>query len=150
MGRAVGLDIGSRTIKVVELSGTPKSFRVQRVAIRPVPLPEAQPAEGEIVRDPDEVISETIREVFDSLKLPRDDVCAAFDSGATVFREILVPLQLLGSHGQELLLAIGDEIHEALVRVVAEHALEGEVPLKCQLEEEDVAVRLLPFLRQGF
>ncbi len=91
MARAVGLDIGTRTIKVVELSGTPKSFKVVRAVTRVIPPPPPNPGEGEIVQDADEVVADLIREVFDSLKLPRDDVCVAFDAGATIFREISVP-----------------------------------------------------------
>ena len=37
MARAIGVDIGDHTIKVVELGGSARSFKVQRVAIRPVP-----------------------------------------------------------------------------------------------------------------
>lgn len=95
MARAVGLDIGTRSIKVVELSGGPKAFRIQRLAIREVPRPPAEgaepPAEGAEPFDPIAATAEVVREVFDSLKLPKEDVCASFDSGTTVSREIVVP-----------------------------------------------------------
>lgn len=91
MARAVGLDIGSRMIKVVELVGGPRAFRIQRVITRPIPEPDLHPPEGEIPQNPDELISDAIRDIFQTLKLPKDDVCASFDSGTTIFREIIVP-----------------------------------------------------------
>ncbi len=91
MARAVGLDIGSHTIKVVELNGNPKSFKVTRVVTRPMPEVDLHPPEGEIPKDLEELVSDEIREIFHSLKLPKDDVCVSFDSGATIFREIVVP-----------------------------------------------------------
>jgi type IV pilus assembly protein PilM len=89
MARAVGLDIGSRTIKVVELSGGPKAFRVQRVAIRDVPTPE----EGAEAGDVQERTAEIVRELFESMKLPREDVSATFSAGETLTREITVPFR---------------------------------------------------------
>ena len=91
MGRAVGLDIGSRTIKVVELAGSPKAFKVQRVLVRLLPVSPPPPKEGELPGDPDEALAEEVRGIFDTLKLPKDDVCVTFPSGVTVFREIQVP-----------------------------------------------------------
>src|SRR5262245_34534795 len=92
MARAVGLDIGSRTIKVVELSGSPKAFKIQRLAIREVPRPpEAPPKEGEEAFDATTATAQVVREIFDTLKLPKEDVCAVFDSGKTMSREIVVP-----------------------------------------------------------
>ena len=79
MARAVGLDIGSRTIKVVELNGSPKAFKVMRVITRPIPEVDLHPPEGEVAKELEELISDEIREIFQKLKLPRDDVCASFD-----------------------------------------------------------------------
>jgi type IV pilus assembly protein PilM len=95
MARAVGLDIGSHTIKVVELTGSPKAFRIQRVAVREIPQPPSpeqggQP-EGAEPYDRAQVTARAVREVFSSLKLPAEDVCASFDSGTTISREITVP-----------------------------------------------------------
>ncbi len=122
MARAIGLDIGARFIKVVEIVGGPRSFKVQRVAVREIPgsgpkadTSELAPAEAAALTDDivieedesglttgeqepavhepsrEEHISEVIAEVFQTLSLPREDVCASFESDATVFREIMVP-----------------------------------------------------------
>ncbi len=91
MARALGLDIGSRTIKIVELTGSAKAFKVQRVVIREIPDTPAEPEEGQEAASPGGPVSGILRDVFDSLKLPRTEVCATFPSGDTIFREITVP-----------------------------------------------------------
>ncbi|MHC5009884.1 MAG: pilus assembly protein PilM, partial [Planctomycetota bacterium] len=91
MARAIGLDIGNRLIKVVELGGTPKVLKVQRLVIREIPAKPPPAVEGEPIPDPDAALSETLAEIFGELKLPKDDVCATFAAGSTVFREIMVP-----------------------------------------------------------
>jgi type IV pilus assembly protein PilM len=92
MARAIGLDIGTRMVKVVDLAGTPKSPKVQRLIIRTIP--EIQPPEeGAEPVDPDAALAALLRDVFETLKLPKDDVCACLDSSSTVFREIMVPFK---------------------------------------------------------
>lgn len=99
MARAVGLDIGTRTLKVVEMTGSAKSFKVQRVVLREIPSsPPPSDARAAVPIDEDAppwsrdaAVVEILREVFTSLKLPTEDVCATFDAGATSSREITVP-----------------------------------------------------------
>jgi type IV pilus assembly protein PilM len=85
MPRAVGLDVGTRTLKLVELSGSAKAFKVQRFLVRP--MPEGTGDDLEAAR------AELVRSLFHEAKVGRDDVCASFDSGATIFREITVPFR---------------------------------------------------------
>ena len=116
MPRAIGVDIGERFLKVVDLVGSPRSFRVQSVAIRELPSDgdhheengrtdltddlvieesgEIHPASEEddapeLTRE--EKISEILADVFKEMKLSREDVCAAFPSNASINREIVVP-----------------------------------------------------------
>jgi type IV pilus assembly protein PilM len=91
MARAIGLDIGSRSIKVVELSGSGKAFKVQRVAVRELPQPPAVVEEGAPPFDIAAAKAATVKEIFQSLKLPTDNVCATYDTGTTLSREIVVP-----------------------------------------------------------
>ncbi len=91
MARAVGLDIGARTIKVVELSGNPKAFKVQRVAVRDVPQPPLLVPEGAEPFDAAQATAAVVRELFETLKLPHDNIAATYDTGTTISREILVP-----------------------------------------------------------
>ena len=115
MARAIGIDIGARFLKVVELVGGGRSFRVQRMAIREIPgsapkedrqeLTDADLTEDLVIDDEndlgvepevheptrDELVSDLLEEVFTDLKLPREDVCAVFPSGSTIEREIMVP-----------------------------------------------------------
>ncbi len=116
MARAIGVDIGERFLKVVELSGSPRSFRVQNIAVREIPLAGAHPegngrtdltddlvieesgeihpaseeeAAPEMTRD--ERVSQVLGEVFTEFKLPRETVCASFPSHTCINREIVVP-----------------------------------------------------------
>ena len=100
MARAIGVDIGDHTIKVVELSGSARSFKVQRVAIRPVPGEPERPevevtTEGDEPPPPppsrDERISEAVREIFKEFALPKEDTCSAFHARTSMIREINVP-----------------------------------------------------------
>ena len=91
MARAVGLDIGTRTIKVVELSGSPKAFKVQRVAVREVPQAPLVVPEGAEPFDATQATAAVVRELFETLKLTHDNVAATYDTGTTISREILVP-----------------------------------------------------------
>ncbi len=91
MPRAVGLDIGSRTIKVVEVSGTAKSFKVHRVAIRDIPPPRPPTEEDAPPVPPELIAGNVVKEIFEELKLPKDDVCASFAAGESMIREITVP-----------------------------------------------------------
>ena len=97
MARAIGVDIGSRTVKAVELSGSAKSFKISRVAIREIPEDEAVPlgaVDEEGVDAPpsrEERISEIVGEIFKTLALPKEDACASFPAGKSMIREITVP-----------------------------------------------------------
>jgi len=83
MARAIGLDIGSRTAKVVEIDGSAKGFRV--VGFRSKEYPgEGGGAAGQVVTD---AVGELIREA----KAARDSLVTAMNSGEVVIREILVP-----------------------------------------------------------
>src|SRR5262245_8950238 len=104
MPRGVGLDIGSRTLKLVELSGSAKSFKVQRLWVRPVPQGEGPEA--------DEARVALLKELFHEAKVSTDDVCVTFDAGATIFREIAVPFR-------------EDDKIEKVVRFQAENHLHG-------------------------
>lgn len=85
MARAVGLDVGTKTLKLVELSGSAKAFKVTRLIVRD--LPDGEGEEGAAAR------VDAIRKAFSEAKVGRDDVCASFDSGSAVFREVAVPFR---------------------------------------------------------
>lgn len=91
MARAVGLDIGSHSIKLVELSGSPRAFKVQRVAVRDLPPAPAAGSPGAEGYDPQRARADAVKEALASLKLPGDNLCATFDSGTTLSREQPVP-----------------------------------------------------------
>jgi len=83
MAKALGLDIGSRTIKLLEVDGSPKKFKVTRFITEEIPG-EGGGAEGEIV-------VETLSKVLKQGRGQKDSTITAIDAGSTVIREILVP-----------------------------------------------------------
>jgi type IV pilus assembly protein PilM len=85
LARAVGLDIGSRFVKLVELSGSAKAPKVARVVVRERPTGSGPEA--------DEALSALVADLFATTKMPKDDVCVSFDAGSTVLREITVPFR---------------------------------------------------------
>ena len=85
MARAVGLDVGTKTLKLVELSGSAKAFKVTRLIVRD--LPDGEGEEGAAAR------ADAIRKAFSEAKVGRDDVCASFDAGSAIFREVQVPFR---------------------------------------------------------
>ena len=115
MARAIGVDIGKRFVKVVELSGSARSFRVQRIAIREIP--RSGPHHDEdgstdltddlVIEESGELshldehdqpertradrVSECVASIFREFKLPKEDVCASFPAHTSVNREIQVP-----------------------------------------------------------
>ncbi len=104
MPRAIGVDVGDHSIKVVELTGNARSFKVQRVAIRPIPEDaEADDAIVAEIREGDETeeappkpsrderVAEAIAGIFREFALPKEDVCAALRARTSMIREINVP-----------------------------------------------------------
>lgn len=97
MARSIGIDIGDHSIKIVELSGSAKSFKIQRVAIRPIPekaeaplvVGDEEPAAPPPTRD--ELIAAEVKAIFEEMALPREDVCASFHARNSMIRELPVP-----------------------------------------------------------
>ncbi|MBI1849881.1 MAG: pilus assembly protein PilM [Planctomycetes bacterium] len=86
MAKAVGLDIGARHVKVCELEGSAKKFRMSRFAIREFALKDdGSPDEESLV--------EAIRKVFREERFPRDSVVVALDAQDCILRDLSVPFK---------------------------------------------------------
>ncbi len=83
MAKAIGLDIGSRTVTLVEIEGSPRKYRVRRYVSREMPG-EGGAAEGEVV-------AETVNAVLREAKAQQDTMVATIDPMSVVIREISVP-----------------------------------------------------------
>jgi type IV pilus assembly protein PilM len=83
MAKSVGLDIGSRTLKLVEVDGSPKKYKVTKFYVKDIPG-EGGAAEGEIV-------VQTLSELLKDAKFRSDSIITAINAGSVVIREILVP-----------------------------------------------------------
>jgi len=120
MAKAIGLDIGSRCIKVVELDGSPKKFKVSN--FKSVEIPgDGGPAEGEIVAD---ALGEVVRDA----KVQRDSIVAAMDSRVVVIREIMVPFLQDDQIRRVLTYEAEAHLHNyAIEDVVVDYVKVGEV-----------------------
>lgn len=85
MAKAVGLDLGTRSIKIVELEGNPKKYKITRFASCELPA-------GADGQDPETVL-ETLGELIRSRKVGRDTVVSALPANGITIREINVPFK---------------------------------------------------------
>lgn len=120
MAKAIGLDIGSRAVKLVELEGSGKKFKVSRYLVREYPG-EGGAAEGEVV-------TEAVGEVLREAKAAKSTVVTALDSGAIVIREILVPFLEEDQIRKVLRFEAEAHLHNfAIEDVVVDYVKVGEV-----------------------
>ncbi len=82
MAKPVGVDLGSRTIKILTLETSGKRYRISRFFNEPLP---SLPEEGSASR--------VIATLFKDNKLPRDQVVLGFDAYASIIRELTVPFK---------------------------------------------------------
>jgi type IV pilus assembly protein PilM len=85
MANSVGLEIGARAVRAVELSGSKKSFRVVRYAERALHAPGGVP-------DPEDLRA-AIQEIFKEHRFSKHNVVCAVEAGDTVVREFPVPFK---------------------------------------------------------
>ncbi len=85
----VGIDIGSSSVKAVELSGTPGSYKLTRFGYAPLP-PEAI-VQGAFMNAP--AISNAIREACDAGKISATDVSTSISGHAVIVKRITLPVQ---------------------------------------------------------
>ncbi|MBI4616777.1 MAG: pilus assembly protein PilM [Planctomycetes bacterium] len=84
MAKYVGIDFGSRSIKILAVEGTPKRYTLTHFAERELPLRTAR--EGD-----DELVVQAIDSMFTEMKLPRDRVAVSLPAQDCLFREFFVP-----------------------------------------------------------
>ena len=84
MPRAVGIDIGTGTLKICEVDGSARKFRVTKYI-------EAEFDQGVTFDQTAEEISTVLRELFKQHKLKRDQITASLSSQHCVMRKIVVP-----------------------------------------------------------
>ena len=84
----VGLDIGSSTVKAVELKPSGKGFRVIAFASAPVP-PDAI-VDGAIIDAG--AVADAIRQVFEGGAFKAKDVCASLSGNAVIVKKITLPV----------------------------------------------------------
>ena len=114
MAKAIGLDIGTRSVKLVELNGSAKKHRLSRFVSKDVGVL------GGVV--------ETVGEVLEEAGVKKDAVVVALDSKGVVTREILVPF--LEPDQIRRVLKFESEAHlhsHAIESVVVDYLKVGEI-----------------------
>ena len=84
----VGLDIGSSSVKAVELKASGKTFKVVAFAIEPVP-PDSI-VDGAIIDGA--AVAEAIRRVFENKAFKTKDVAASLSGNAVIVKKISLPV----------------------------------------------------------
>jgi len=117
MAKAIGLDIGSRTIKLVEIDGSPKKFRVTRFLREEIPA-----------GDDGEGLLASLGRILKEGRAQRDTTITAMNAGATVIREIMVPFREKDQIRKVLRFEAEAHLHNyAIEDVVVDHIKVGEV-----------------------
>lgn len=83
----IGLDIGTSAVKIVEVEGGPRSIKINRFGIIPLPVGSLS---GGVVTNIDEV-SRAIVGLFQSSKITRKQVLVAIAGQAVIVRNIKMP-----------------------------------------------------------
>ena len=88
MPRAVGLDVGTRTLKLVELSGSPKAFKIQRFLVRT--LPEGTGEEADALSS-DQASLGMVWDATDSARVTFNGYYLDLDGGSTNYGHVPGP-----------------------------------------------------------
>ncbi|MDP7035720.1 MAG: pilus assembly protein PilM [Planctomycetota bacterium] len=84
MSKAVGIDLGSRFIRVCQVAGSPKKFQVVQFAEKEVPSSIGDTPEPEI-------LTQTIENLFNEGSFRRDRVVVGLPAEQCIFREFYLP-----------------------------------------------------------
>ena len=94
----VGVDIGSSSVKLCELSGSEKSYKLERFAV--LPLPEAS-FFGDEVQKEDEIV-DTIKKLFEEEKSQSATVCVGMWGPNVVAKRIQVGMGSIDEIGEQV------------------------------------------------
>jgi len=95
---AVGLDIGSSTIKAVELKPVGKMYRVAAFASEP--LPRDAIVDGAIIDAG--VVADAIRRAFDAAGIKTREVAASLSGNAVIVKKITLPVMTEAELGESI------------------------------------------------
>jgi type IV pilus assembly protein PilM len=95
---AVGLDIGSSSVKAVELKPAGKGYRVAAFATEP--LPRDAIVDGAIIDAG--VVADAIRRVFDTAGIKTREVAASLSGNAVIVKKITLPVMTEAELGESI------------------------------------------------
>jgi type IV pilus assembly protein PilM len=86
--RLVGLDIGSNTVKAIELKPSGKTYRVSAIAVQPVPLDSI--VDGSIIDSG--AVSDSVGRVFSTKQFKGKGVAASLSGNSVIVKKITLPV----------------------------------------------------------
>lgn len=116
---AIGLDIGSSSVKIVELRRDGRGVHVQRFGIEPIPFGSL---EGGAIRNPS-LMAENIRQILTTYKIKNKDVVIAVAGQTVIVRHVKFPLM----EANELREALKWEAERYIPYPVDDAALDFEI-----------------------
>jgi type IV pilus assembly protein PilM len=95
----VGLDIGSSSVKAIELKPAGKGYRVSAIGVESVP-PDSI-VDGAIIDST--AVADAIRRLFDTNKnFKSKDVCASLSGNAVIVKKITLPVMTESELGESI------------------------------------------------
>jgi type IV pilus assembly protein PilM len=133
----LSLDIGSSSVKALEVRGGESGLNILNAAVAPLPPTAIQ---GNMIQDPHEV-AEVIRLLLESNKVKTKEVITAVPGPAVIIKQATFPAQSPEELQETVLFEAGNFIPESLDNVNLDYQVIGENPEERQVEVLLVAVR---------
>jgi len=133
----LSLDIGSSSVKVLEVGGGESELHILNAAVAPLPPTAIQ---SNLIQDPHEV-AEVIRLLLESNKVKTKEVITAVPGPAVIIKQATFPAQSPEELQETVFFEAGNFIPESLENVNLDYQVIGENPEEGQVEVLLVAVR---------
>lgn len=145
MAKAVGIDIGSRAVKLAVVDGGPKGARLVRFVERPYET-EGAPTQAQIL--------DTLKKALAAAKAPRNAASFAMPAERCVLREVSVPFTQEDQINKVVKFEFEPHLHSAAIEdVIVDFVITGPARTGTRLLvmacEKPTLARLLEELKQG-
>ena len=133
----LSLDIGSSSIKMLEVRGSDAGLYVLNAAVSPLPPTAVQ---NNMIQEPQDV-AEAIRLLVENNRVKTKEVVTAVPGPAVIIKQVTFPAQPPENLEETVLFEAGNFIPESLENVNLDYQVIGEDPENGQIEVLLVAVR---------
>lgn len=133
----LSLDIGSSSVKMLEVRGGPDALKIVNAGIAQLP---ANAIQGNVVQDT-ESVARTIRQLVTSQKVRASEVIAAIPGPAVIIKRATFPIQNPGELEETILFEAGNFIPESLENVNLDYQILDSAQETNEVDVLLVAVR---------